>query len=611
MQALEDEQYQRSMAYYKDVQEQFRQASNSLQMDIERWYRRLADNNEISYASAKKLLKSRELEEFHWTVEQYIKAGEENALDQRWMKQLENASARYHIDRLEAMKLQVQQHAELLFTEYEGGMADFLHKNYAEQFYRTAYEVSQGSGVGFNLTKLDTRRIDALVKRPWAQDGKVFSDRIWDNKDKLVNNLHTELTQCIIRGESPAKAIDRLAKKMEVSKAQAGNLIMTESAAIASAAQKECFKELDLEKFEFDATLDGKTCDICQRMDGQFFTMEQFEVGVTAPPIHPRCRCCVLPGFDDWEELSIDTKRAARDPETGKTVYVDGNLKYEDWKEQNLDKKLQDISGYDGMTFMQKKETIFSNEEQIERLYDQKKQEELKVLTGTNIAEMESAQKKTKEIQDQIDNLKKENENLQKSLGMPTNAKERFYNQSVDHDRLPHEIRSDETDAVSAWTRTDYVFINDYKRTGNKGVRQESIKNAEILEKMLDRNIVKEPFTVKRGTDFNAMNHLFGGDNWKKEGYNVNGKIIVDKGFMATTPDLYGGFGGDIQMYIDVPVGAKGVYIGELSAAPDEKEFLLQCGTKLQVEKINIRYNKWGEPNYDVYLKVKVGDHNE
>ena len=77
MEALEDEQYQRCAAYYKDVQEQFRQVSNSLQMDIERWYQRLADNNGISYASAKKFLKESELEEFKWTVEQYIKAGQE------------------------------------------------------------------------------------------------------------------------------------------------------------------------------------------------------------------------------------------------------------------------------------------------------------------------------------------------------------------------------------------------------------------------------------------------------------------------------------------------------------------------------------------------------
>lgn len=168
MEALEDEQYQRCAAYYKDVQEQFRQVSNSLQMDIERWYQRLADNNGISYASAKKFLKESELEEFKWTVEQYIKAGQENAIDQQWMKELENASARHHIDYLTAMKMQARQYAELLSAEFEGSITDFLHKSFSEQYYRTAWEMANGMGVGSNLARIDTRKIDALIKRPWA-----------------------------------------------------------------------------------------------------------------------------------------------------------------------------------------------------------------------------------------------------------------------------------------------------------------------------------------------------------------------------------------------------------------------------------------------------------
>lgn len=343
MEVLEDEQYRRSAAYYKDVQEQFRQVSNSLQMDIERWYRRLADNNGISYASAKKFLRESELEEFRWTVERYIKAGQENAIDQRWMKELENASARHHIDYLTAMKMQAQQYAELLSTEFEGGMADFLHQSFSEQYYRTAWELANGTGVRSNLARIDTRKIDALVKKPWAQDGKNFSDRIWTNKEKLVNNLHRELSQCIIRGEAPQKAIGRLAREMNVSRNQAGNLIMTESAAISSAAQKECFSELDVERYQFDATLDGKTCDVCGSMDQTKFKMSNFEVSVTAPPIHPRCRCCTVPFFDDWEELGIRDERAARDSETGKTVYVDGRLNYEEWKAQFLDSEKDGI----------------------------------------------------------------------------------------------------------------------------------------------------------------------------------------------------------------------------------------------------------------------------
>lgn len=331
MAVLEDRQYQNSAAYYKDVQDQFQQASNSIQKDIEKWYQRLADNNDISYASARKFIKESERKEFKWDVEQYIKAGQENALDQRWMKELENASARYHISYLEAMKLQARQHAELLSTQFKGGMTDFLCSSYADQHYRTAFEIARGTRIGHNFARLDTRQIDMVIRRPWAQDGKNFSDRIWTNKEKLVNSLHTELTQSIIRGSNPRQAINNLAKTMNVSRSQAGNLIMTESAAIASAAQKDCFKELGVEEYEVLETLDGSTCDICQEMDGKVFKMSEYEVGMTAPPFHPRCRGCTVPHFDD--EFSNEGQRAARG-EDGKTYFVPADMKYQEWEKQ-------------------------------------------------------------------------------------------------------------------------------------------------------------------------------------------------------------------------------------------------------------------------------------
>lgn len=333
MASLEDEQYRRSAAYYKDVQRQYTRATNSIQMDIMRWYQRLADNNGISYAEAKKLLRQNELEEFKWTVEDYIKAGEENAIDQRWMKELENASARHHISYLEAMELQMQQHVESLSTEFESGITDYLHKAYDEQYYRTAFEMAKETRVGTNLARLDNRKIELIIKKPWAQDGENFSSRIWTNKDKLVRNLHTELTQNIIRGESPQRAIDSLSKTMEVSRSQAGRLIMTESAAISSVAQKNCLKELGVEKYEILATLDNQTSEICRNMDGRVFDMKDYEVGITAPPFHPNCRTTTIPYFDD--EFTTGERRAARDDDD-ETSYVPANMKYKEWKKQFL-----------------------------------------------------------------------------------------------------------------------------------------------------------------------------------------------------------------------------------------------------------------------------------
>lgn len=326
---MEEEDYKKSQKFIKDMEEQFRIAQHNITIDIERWYRRLADNNDISLAAAKQLLKRDELEEFHWSVEQYIEKGEDNALNEYWMKQLENASAKVHISRLEAMKLQIQQHSELLYTKYHNGVTDHLNKSYADRFYRTAYEIQKGTGVGSNLAELDTRKIDKILTTPWATDGKNFSDRIWNNKDKMIKELHRELSQSIIRGEDPKKAIDSLSRTLNASKKNVGRLVMTEMAAVTSAAQKDCFKELDVEQFEIVATLDSITSKICQNMDGKHFKMSEWEVGVTAPPFHVWCRSVTVPYFED--NYGLVGERAARD-EDGNTYYVPANMTYPEWK---------------------------------------------------------------------------------------------------------------------------------------------------------------------------------------------------------------------------------------------------------------------------------------
>ncbi len=334
--ALEDNQYSKSKAYIEDMERQFRRAQIAIQSDLDKWYYRLAENNDISYTAAKKLLKKDELEEFHWNVETYIKYGKENSINQKWIKELENASAKVHINRLEAIKLQLQQEAEKLYQEYHNGITDFLGKSYTDRYYHSAYEIAKGSGIGHNLARIDKRKIEMVLKKPWAQDGTVFSGRIWTNKDKLVNTLHTELVQNIIRGENPYKAAEAVSKKLDASKNQACTLVYTETAAVTAAAQQDCFNELGVEEFEIVATLDSITSELCRKMDGKHFPMKEYEVGVTVPPLHCNCRSTTCPYFDD--EFSSGGKRAARG-EDGKTYYVPAEMSYPEWKKKYVDKK--------------------------------------------------------------------------------------------------------------------------------------------------------------------------------------------------------------------------------------------------------------------------------
>ncbi|ENY8646821.1 TPA: phage head morphogenesis protein, partial [Clostridioides difficile] len=127
---LEEAQNNKSVKYYLELEKQYKLAMNSIEKDILAWYNRFAKNEGISLLEAKKLLNTRELEEFKWSVEEYIRHGKENAINQKWMKELENASARVHITRLEALKLQIQQQVEVLYGNELDGIDKLMRDIY-------------------------------------------------------------------------------------------------------------------------------------------------------------------------------------------------------------------------------------------------------------------------------------------------------------------------------------------------------------------------------------------------------------------------------------------------------------------------------------------------
>lgn len=340
---LEQAQNGQGAAAFAEIERQYKEAQKQIEGQIARWYQRFADNNGITLAQARQYLKGAALKEFQWDVQDYIKYGQDNALMGGWMKELENASAKYHISKLEALKIQTQQSLEVMFSKQMGTVTGAMGDIFESGYYHTAYELQKGFNIGWDIAGLDQSQIEKVLSKPWAVDGKNFSERIWTNKEKLISELHGELTQNIMLGADPQKAIDSLAKKMNTSKQNAGRLIMTEEAYFSSAAQRDCFNDLDVEQYEIVATLDSHTSNICRSLDGKHFPMKDFQAGVTAPPFHVYCRSTTVPYFD--EDFGDIGERAARDEETGKTYYIPDDMNYEDWKQTFVDGG--DKSGFD------------------------------------------------------------------------------------------------------------------------------------------------------------------------------------------------------------------------------------------------------------------------
>ena len=244
------------------------------------------------------------------------------------MKELENASTRVHISRLEALKLELQQQAEVLYGNQLDYVDQAARQIYEESYYHTAFEVQKGLGVGCSMQALNERAIEKVLSRPWTADNQTFRDRCWTNKQSLVNTVNTQLTQMIIRGEAPDRTIAAIAKQFDVSKAKAGRLVMTESAYFSSAAQKDCFASLGVERYKIVASFDHDTCALCGDLDGKVFKMSEYEVGLTAPPFHPWCRCCTCPYFEDMDGVG---ERWTRD-DNGNAHKIPANTSFDNWK---------------------------------------------------------------------------------------------------------------------------------------------------------------------------------------------------------------------------------------------------------------------------------------
>lgn len=323
---LEDSAHREAQQTIQAMEEMYLDAQRSVQKEIESWYARFADNNQISLTDARKWLTAGQLEEFHWTVEQYIKIGEQAGLDAAWLKKLENASARFHISRLESVQMGIQQQLELLYGNQVDSLDALLKKVVSNGYTHTAFEVQKGVGLGWDITGLNQKKLETLLSKPWTTDGRTFRDRCWLNKNDLVGSVSKSLTQGLLRGDSPAKITTVIQKQFGVHRYKAGRLVNTETTYFNAVATKECYKDLGVEMVEIIETLDSHTCSICGGLDGKVIPIAQYEPGVTVPPFHPNCRGTTAPAIDP----KYAGERAARN-EDGKVYYVPANMKYADW----------------------------------------------------------------------------------------------------------------------------------------------------------------------------------------------------------------------------------------------------------------------------------------
>lgn len=225
-------------------------------------------------------------------------------------------------ERYEAVKAVIYAKIKKVAVKATDKLSDRLQQVYKESYYGVIDDAAKQFDIGINFAILNENAINAAVSTKWH--GKQFSQRIWDNTDRLATTAQNLVVKSFMSGEAWSKTADKLATTFQVEKYNATRLVHTEASHIHAMADLKAYEDIGAEQYRYLATLDYRTCERCQQWDNMVLPLSEAREGYNYPVLHPLCRCTTT--------IAVDLKnRRARDPLTGKNDIVDGSVTYQEW----------------------------------------------------------------------------------------------------------------------------------------------------------------------------------------------------------------------------------------------------------------------------------------
>ena len=88
-------------------------------------------------------------------------------------------------------------------------------------------------------------------------------------------------------------------ERFNVTYNQAKRITKTELSHILVQSAVDRYKAAGIDAYQFYTVEDERTCEECGALHGQIFPFLNAEIGENMPPIHPNCRCTILPIIEE------------------------------------------------------------------------------------------------------------------------------------------------------------------------------------------------------------------------------------------------------------------------------------------------------------------------
>lgn len=322
----------------QDIEKVYKIALEKAKQDINKEIARITttymNDNILNYNEALKLLKDDDYKvwkkDLHDYIKEYKNLLKTAPLDaQKLYLEIETLSAKSRISHLDSLKAQIDmEFTQLIFGVEETG------KNALNSVYRDTFiEVTKDLGINPIVSR---DKIKTVLDKPWS--GANFSQRLWSNTDKLAETVKQEIVNGMIQGINLKTMTKRVSKRFETAKKNdVERLLRTEVNYVLNQATLDGYKEAGIEKYEFSATLDSRTSQICSELHGEVFEIKKIAVGLNYPPMHPRCRSTTIP-IIDYDKLIKEGKEELENNAIENNLKIDGKEILTDIKDSSISK---------------------------------------------------------------------------------------------------------------------------------------------------------------------------------------------------------------------------------------------------------------------------------
>lgn len=311
----------------EEVKKYYRASSEYLKSHAKNIFERYATKYGLTQVEARAMLDQLTKAK---TVDEIINRLEEVEKGKGNLAKLDSPAYRHRIQRMMDLQQQVDSIMKKNYNLEKNYVDGFYERLIGKAYYKSLYETMQRIGFAVAFNHISEQQISDILRSKWY--GKNYSERIWDNTQRLAEKLKEELFVCFVTGQTEKEAADKIGELFGQEYMVARRLIRTEAAWMTNQMDQKAYKEAEIEYYRFTAVLDLRTSMICRDMDGKIFKVSEAIIGKNHPPMHPWCRSTTTPIIS--QKYLDRMKRKFRNPETGEVETVPLSMTYKEWHDK-------------------------------------------------------------------------------------------------------------------------------------------------------------------------------------------------------------------------------------------------------------------------------------